>query len=96
LLLLLIFFSYYIQTIDHDHGLEKEYLIDQGDYTNDTWQRQPTLSSNLFHARSDTNIVINPPSPNENQITDNNTYNNSISRSRRSRSMLNATKCSPS
>ncbi|CAF4343256.1 unnamed protein product, partial [Rotaria sp. Silwood2] len=83
-------------TIDDDHGQEQEHLIDQGDYKRDLWQRQTTSPSTLFHSRSDTNIIMNSPSSDQNEITNNNNNNNPIDGSKRVRSMFNTTKCSPS
>ncbi|CAF3559830.1 unnamed protein product, partial [Rotaria sordida] len=82
-------------TIDDDHGQE-EHLIDQGEDKNDLWQQRTTSpTSTLFHTRSDTNIRMNASSSDQNGITNNNN-NNPTDRPRRVRSMLNATKCSPS
>ncbi|CAF2606829.1 unnamed protein product [Rotaria sp. Silwood2] len=83
-------------TIDDDHGQEQEHLIDQGDYKRNLWQRQTTSPSTLFHSRSDTNIIMNSPSSDQNEITNNNNNNNPIDGSKRVRSMFNTTKCSPS
>jgi hypothetical protein len=89
-------FYWYIQTIDNDHGQEKEHLIDQGCHTHDTCQRRttssPTSQSNLFPTRSDTDIFIRGSSSDHNETTN----NNSLSQSKRARSMLSPTKCSPS
>ncbi|CAF0715508.1 unnamed protein product [Adineta steineri] len=84
-------------TFDDDHGQEKEYLIGQGHYKNHAQQQQQTtLPSNLFHARSDTDILMTHLSPNGNEILNNNNNNESIDQPRRARSMLSTTKCVPS
>ena len=81
----------FIQTIDDDHGREKERLIDQGKYPiNAQQQQRRTISAtNLFSTRGD---ETTHPLTDQNPTNDSNTSD----RPRRARSMLNETKCVPS
>lgn len=82
-----------IQTIDDDHGQEKEHLIDQGKYTinarRQQQQRRTISATNLSSIRTD---QTTHPLIDENPTNDSNTSD----RPRRARSMLNETKCVPS
>lgn len=85
-----IFFSF-IQTIDDDHGQEKERLIDQGKYTvNAQQQQRRTISAtDLSSTRADETTHDNRPLMDQNPTNDSD-------QPRRARSMLNETKCVPS